>query len=72
MNATQLKGFEMMADMLPKKQITIKVKDSNGTVKEYKADFSPLTGTVTIGRITCSMKKLGQHLEMFYNVTLVL
>ena len=72
MNATQLKGFEMMAEMLPKKQITIKVKDAKGVVKEYKADFSPLTGTVSIGGIACSLKELGKNLKMLYNVTLIL
>lgn len=62
--------FEELAKAMPKEEITLVIKDANG-VKEHKAEYSPLTGSVRIAGIVCSKRELGLWLKRFYNAELI-
>ena len=70
MNANTLRGFEILAQQMTKEKLNLTWSDATGT-HTAQVDHSPLTGTVSIGKIACSKQELPRWLSAFYKATFI-
>lgn len=65
MNQQTLKGFQMLADAMPKSKAKVTYSE-NGKIKSVECDYSPLTGTISLGKIACSKSELPKMVKLIY------
>ena len=70
MNTTALRSLQQLAEALPQETLSLTYKDKSGQ-HTVPVNYSPLTGTVTVGKIACSKSELPAYLELFYKAELI-